>query len=185
MKPLIRDRSGHITQWQSSNDALTRLLAHQRHRLGVAVAMAENIRDGIESLFPSMAALCLQTCRFCPEPCCITNTVWIDFRDLLLLHLIDDPVPARQVATGPGEACPFLNHSGCRLPWRVRPWMCVKYICPAQRAILKKDGRPDSAALYGDIDRIENQRLQMEAEVLHRIRPKSRTWPSSSSAWLR
>lgn len=169
-------------QWQESNCALTRLLAIHRRDLGRAVATAMEIRRGIDELTPLMAALCSRTCRFCPEPCCIGNTVWIDFRDLLLLHLLDEPIPPRQATSGPGEACPFLTHHGCRLPPRIRPWMCIQYICPAQRAVLNRKGRPSMAALRGKIKRIERKRLRMEAEVIRRIKPRRRTSPSSSSA---
>ena len=170
-------------QWVESNCALAGLLNDHQRLLKKARAVAVDIRQQMDGLLPVMAALCRRTCRFCPEPCCITNTVWIDFRDLLLIHLLDDPVPARQAATGRGEACPFLRHHGCRLPWRIRPWMCVKYICPAQQTILNKKGRPDSAALYENIDGIENKRIRLEVEVISRIKRKRRTAPSSSSAY--
>lgn len=159
-------------QWRESNCALKRLLNTHRSVLNKAAVMADGIRCEISRLAASMEALRRRTCRFCPEPCCIANTVWIDFRDLLMLHLLDEPIPAQQAATEPGEACPFLDGHGCRLPWRMRPWMCLKYICPTQLTILKKDGRPDPAALYGNIDKIANQRLEMETEVLARIRLK-------------
>ena len=163
---------------------MKRLLTIHRPVLGKAAAMADGIRYEIERLAPLMLGLGRRTCRFCPEPCCVVNTVWIDFRDLLMLHLLDEPLPARQAATEPREACPFLGPRGCRLPWRMRPWMCLKYICPSQLAILKKEGRPDPAALHGSIDKIEKQRHWMETEVLDRIKRRRRTGPSSSSARL-
>jgi len=170
-------------QWRESNCALKRLLHFHRPVLGKATVLAGEIRNEIKRLSTFMEALRRRTCRFCPTPCCIANTVWIDFRDLLMLHLLDEPLPAQQAITQPGEACPFLGGHGCRLPWVLRPWMCLKYICPNQLAILTKEKRPDPAALNGSIDRIENQRLRMETEVLGRIKRKRRTWPSSSSAW--
>jgi hypothetical protein len=130
-----------------------------------------------------MEALRQRTCRFCPEPCCITNTVWFDFRDLLILHLLDAPLPLRQAATGPGENCPFLFPHGCRLPWQIRPWMCIKYLCPTQRAAMKHKGRPFQATLYDDIEHIDTQRIRLESQVVRRIRRKRQTSPSSSSAW--
>jgi len=166
--------SARSRQWQQSNCALKRLLNRHRPLLEKAVATAGTIRHGIDELIHSMEALRRRTCRFCPEPCCITNTVWFDFRDLLALHLLDEFLPARQAATESGEPCPFLDPHGCRLPWRMRPWMCLKYICPAQRALMKKDGRPDPTALADRIGRIEGQRFRMEAEVLDRIRIRRR-----------
>jgi hypothetical protein len=185
MMPTFWQIPGGMPQsrsWTASNCALARLLARHRRRLTKAVSMAVAIRQCIDELLPSMRALRRRTCRFCPEPCCITNTVWFDFRDLLVLHLLNAPLPARQAATDPGENCPFLGCSGCQLPWHIRPWMCVKYLCPTQRKILKRKGRPAPAALYGRIEKIETSRSRMESEVLHRIRPKRRTSPSSASA---
>jgi hypothetical protein len=169
-------------QWQKSNCALARLLAIHHRALGSAIALAVEIRRGIDELTPLMAALCIQTCRFCPEPCCIGNTVWIDFRDLLFLHLLDEPIPACQATSNPNHACPFLSHYGCRLPPRIRPWVCIKYICPTQRAILRRVGRPTAAALLGKIKQIEKKRIVMEAEVVRRIKRRIRTLPSSSLA---
>ena len=169
-------------QWQASNCALASLLAIHRRDLGRAIAVAVEIRRGIDELTPLMAALCNRTCRFCPEPCCISNTVWIDFRDLLFLHLIEEPIPPCQAASDPNDACPFLSHHGCRLPPRTRPWMCTQYICPAQRAILKRKGRPTAAALLGKIKRIGKKRILMETEVVRRIKRRSRTSPSSYPA---
>jgi hypothetical protein len=169
-------------QWQQSNCALARLLAIHRHALGKAMMAAIEIRRGIDELTPLMAALCQRTCRFCPEPCCIGNTVWIDFRDLLFLHLLDEPIPPCQAASDPKEACPFLSHNGCRLPPRIRPWMCIRYICPTQWAVVNRAGRPAAAALLAKIEGIDNQRGRMEAEVIRRIKRRRRTSPSSSPA---
>ena len=169
--------------WRVSNCALSRLLAAHRRHLAPAVASARRIRRALAPLIAAMASLNRQTCRFCPEPCCIANTVWFDFRDLLCFHLLEYRLPAQQAATEPGEACPFLGGRGCRLPWHRRPWMCVKYICPTQLAGLNRAGRPDPAALDGRIAAIENQRVQVETDVLVGIKPKNRTTPSSALAW--
>jgi hypothetical protein len=169
-------------QWQASNCALSRLLAIHRRALGRAIAVAVEIRRGIDELTPLMAALCSRTCRFCPEPCCIGNTVWIDFRDLLFLHLLEEPIPPCQATSDSKEACPFLSHHGCRLPQRIRPWMCIQYVCPTQLAVLTRKGRPTAAALLGKVKRIEKKRIMMETEVVCRIKRKRRTSPSFSSA---
>jgi hypothetical protein len=169
-------------QWQESNCALSRLLGIHRRALGKAIAVAVEIRRGIDELTPLMEELCGRTCRFCPEPCCISNTVWIDFRDLLFLHLLEEPIPPCQATSDSKDACPYLNHHGCRLPQRIRPWMCTQYICPTQRAVLKKKGRLCVAALIGKIERIETNRIEMEAEAVRRIKRRIRTSPSFSSA---
>ncbi|WP_155317121.1 hypothetical protein [Desulfosarcina alkanivorans] len=172
-------------KWHASNCALARLLNGHRRELQHAVAMAADIRRGIDRLASSMTALCRRTCRFCPEPCCITNTVWIDFRDLLYLHLLDEPIPPCQAASDPGEACPFLSHRGCLLPLRIRPWMCIRYLCPTQRAVLHSKGRPATAVLLDQIERIDNNRLRLETEVIRCIRRWRQPSPSSSPACSR
>jgi len=169
-------------QWQESNCALARLLAIHRQALGRAIALAVKIRREINELTPLMAALCIRTCRFCPAPCCIGNTVWIDFRDLLFLHLLEEPIPPCQAVSDPSEACPFLSHHGCRLPPRIRPWMCIQYLCPTQRAVLERKGQPTTADLLDKIERIEKQRTSLEGEVVRRIKRRRKTSPSSSLA---
>jgi hypothetical protein len=166
-----------INRWQESNCALARLLAKHRRHIGRAAAMAGEIRRAIDALAPWMAALCSRTCLFCPEPCCISNTVWFDFRDLLYLHLLEEAVPARQALTDSLDACPFLSPRGCRLPWRIRPWMCIQYLCPAQRAVIEKAGQPVSRALFQKIKRTGLNRLRMEAEVVRCIKgpPRNQT----------
>jgi hypothetical protein len=157
-------------RWQESNCALSRLLTKHRRNLGRALAVAGEIRRAIDALAPWMAALGTRTCRFCPEPCCINNTVWIDFRDLLYLHLLEETIPACQAVSDPLDACPFLSPRGCRLPWRIRPWMCIQYLCPAQRAVLEKAGQPVSRALFEKIGRAGIYRIRLEAEVVHGIK---------------
>jgi hypothetical protein len=158
------------SRWQVSNCTLARLLAKHRRDLGRAVAVAGEIRRAIDVLAPWMAALCSRTCRFCPEPCCVNNTVWIDFRDLLYLHLLGEAVPACQALSDPPDPCPFLTPRGCRLPWRIRPWMCIQYLCPAQRAVLEKAGPPVSRALFQKLRRTGLNRLRMETEVVRCIK---------------
>ncbi len=176
------DLDAATAPWRSTNLALARLLNHHRQKLHKAVQLAGDIGDGIDALTPLMTALCRRTCRFCPDPCCITHTVWFDFQDLLLLHLLKKPIPVRQAATEAGQACPYLAHHGCRLPPSLRPWMCIQYVCSTQTALLKHAGRPTEAALRDPIRKTERQRLAMETEVIRQIKRKRRTWPSSFSA---
>lgn len=162
--------SGDARTWRDSNCALARLLAMHRRVLKAPIATAEAIGRGIDELTPLMLALCRRTCRFCPEPCCITNTVWFDFQDLLFFHLTGGPIPARQAASGLKEACPLLGHHGCRQPPRIRPWMCIQYLCPAQRAIIEKQGPCVLGGLMEKIETIKRQRAMMETDVVRCIR---------------
>jgi hypothetical protein len=186
-RPALRTDSGKIDetmQWRETNCALSRLLATHRRILQKAAALAVEIGSGIDDLTPAMADLCHRTCRHCPEPCCITHTVFFDFRDLLFFHLLEGPIPDRQAATDSREPCPFLGCQGCRLPSRIRPWMCIQYLCPAQRGVLDKRGRKAVAVLQAKIDRIGSRRIRMEAEVVRRIKQRSRLQAVNRNAIL-
>jgi hypothetical protein len=163
--PAERDRV-----WQSSNAALTRLLAFHRASLGAAVDTARTIGRILDTLRCQMDALCCRTCRFCPDPCCILNTVWFDFKDLLLFHLSGTPISPFQAATELNEPCPFLGGHGCRLKFCVRPWVCIRYICPAQRAVIRKQGPGSQRDLLENLETVADLRDQMESEVIRQIR---------------
>jgi hypothetical protein len=156
--------------WQSSNAALARLLAFHRASLGAAVDTARRIGLILDTLRCRMDALCRRTCRFCPDPCCILNTVWFDFKDLLLFHLSGTPIPPFQAATALDEPCPFLGCHGCRLEFWVRPWMCMHYICPAQRAVIRKQEPSSQRDLRENLDTVADLRDQMESEVIRHIK---------------
>ena len=156
--------------WRESNGALARLLDSHRAGLVRAVVVAERIGRGIDALMPRLHALCRRTCRFCPDPCCILNTVWFDFRDLLFLHLLRIPIPPFQAASDSHTPCPYLTGCGCVLPPRSRPFMCLRYLCPAQRSILRKEGDRSRYALLERIEAIDLRRQQMEADVVRCIR---------------
>ena len=176
--PVSAASPGDLCTWRESNCALARLLARHRHVLKGAISTAEAIGRGIDELTPLMVALCRQTCRFCPEPCCITNTVWFDFQDLLFLHLTGAPIPDCQAVSAPKEACPFLGYYGCRQLPRLRPWMCIQYLCPAQRIILERQQRTVRIGLLDKIETIKRQRFLMETNITrcikssHRIKTK-------------
>lgn len=156
--------------WQASNCALARMVVRYRPFLGAALARARAIGRGIDALQLPMLHLCRRTCRFCPEPCCITNTVWFDFRDLLFFHLQGIDIPSRQAATECGEACPFLGDHGCRLDFCSRPWVCIRYLCPAQRTLIRRQGLSSERELTGNIETIDDLRDQMESEVVRKIK---------------
>jgi len=165
-------RSGHQLDqhWKKTNCALARLLICHHRELKAAIAIAVNIGRGIDGLSEQMAMLCRRTCRFCPEPCCITNTVWFDFRDLLLFHLLELHIPVCQAVSDVNDSCPFLSHGGCRLPPQNRPWMCIQYLCPAQLTILEGQRFSAATTIREEIEMIERQRAKMEAEVVCRIK---------------
>jgi len=125
--------------WQEANAAVEHQM--QRHRRAMADARhaAGEIRDRFTSIFPIMDRLCRSTCPVCLDICCRHACVWIDFKDLLFLHLAAIPVPDRQLIDHRGERCRYGTPDGCRLDRLQRPYVCTWYLCPAQSAQLKKE----------------------------------------------
>jgi len=172
LPPSWTSRPGYPVdrQWEKTNCALDRLLTCHHRELKAATRIAVEIGRGIDGLAEPMAILCRRTCRFCPEPCCIANTVWFDFRDLLLFHLLELHIPACQAVSDINEACPFLSYRGCRLPTLNRPWMCIQYLCPPQLTILKGQRFSAAITMRQKIKMIERQRAKLEAVVVDKIK---------------
>ncbi|MCP4689126.1 MAG: hypothetical protein GY859_13815, partial [Desulfobacterales bacterium] len=125
------------------------------------------------SLFPVLDALCGLTCPWCPTPCCIFNKVWIDFNDLLFMHLAGQPIPPLQLTREAGEACCYLTHRGCLLPRPSRPWACTLYVCGTQHRALRKSRRFRDEELKNAIQSIKSARLDMEAALVRAVSQKN------------
>jgi hypothetical protein len=53
------------------------------------------------------------------------------------------PYPAGRL-----QGCPFLGEAGCALPWRVRPYACLHYVCGhLKRVMSPQEAREVEAAL--------------------------------------
>ncbi len=163
-----------LSAWMESNRALARLITRHRPMLGRAFETAEDILRRMRSLFPTLDELRALTCPWCPTPCCIVNKVWLDFNDLLFMHLTQQPIPPMQLAGGPGETCRYLAHRGCLLPRLSRPWACTLYLCATQRRALAKTGRFREDELDRSIQFIKTTRLNMEAALARAITQKNR-----------
>ena len=149
-------------QWQSTNRAMGRLIRLHRKGLDRTKSMAERILRKLESIFPIMEELCRVTCPRCPDPCCIVNKVWIDFQDLILLHLTGQKIPPGQLNTAQYENCRYLKPGGCMLPRNLRPWGCNQYVCSTQIKNLQRSNRLRLNRLDTDIRSIRIERLDME-----------------------
>lgn len=153
----VRDDPG---RWEETNRAVRRLIRLHAARLEPVVGIAERIRRGMEFLFPIMDDLCRPTCPACLKPCCVVTRVWLDFRDLLFLHLLETIIPPAQLTWERTGKCCYLARGGCMLPRLIRPWACTLYLCPAHLAALRKEG-----VHLGDvIEEIREDRMKMEAE---------------------
>lgn len=87
-----------------------------------------------------------ELCPPCPEPCCIKPTKVSEF-DVLLANACGCRLPsanesaARMIDAGiemlrgnvterSTEKCDYLNPDSCAFPGDLRPFECVRYICP-------------------------------------------------------
>ena len=99
-----------------------------------------------------------ELCPACPKPCCRKPTKVRDF-DVLLANACgcslpmpktEEPVEAGiRALTGQvpeeiePEPCDYLGPAGCVFPEDLRPFECVRYVCPfLKRALSPSDLRP-------------------------------------------
>jgi hypothetical protein len=125
--------------WQEIQKWLRETIAAYGADLGEALALAERIAHRYAlagDLFDELAAT---TCNVCRRPCCRNAKVWLDSKDLLLIHLVGQAPPAGQLRPDWRSPCRHLTSRGCALPRAVRPWVCTWYICPDQRRALQRD----------------------------------------------
>ena len=161
---------GAPTEWCESNLAIGHVVNLHHSKLKNAIGLAADIRERLERIFPLLDQFCSVTCRLCPDPCCIVATVWIDFRDLLFLHLSELPIPPAQLIQNLHQACRYLGYRGCRLPRLLRPWACTTYLCGAQWRNLRRQTETVQKNFDRDVANIKAQRLEMEAEFIRIIK---------------
>ena len=145
------------------------LVSRLDHELVHARFLAQQIRQRLIFFFLLIDELCAATCRYCPEPCCLSAKVWIDFQDLLFLHLSGQQIPATQLIENTEGDCCYLGYKGCVLPRIIRPWICTRYLCPPQMTNLRKN----PARLKNNFDNVVNKiktcRGEMENEFIRVI----------------
>jgi len=125
-----------VGQWSAVNEALAFFTKSHGQRLGSVFRLAAATDAALRALHDMTAALALSSCRFCPAPCCDGAAPWYDLADLLMIHFGGIAIPPGQPIARYGDGCRFLGPAGCRLPRPQRPWICVWYTCPVQRAAL-------------------------------------------------
>jgi hypothetical protein len=164
----LKNSVGNAPPWNSPNDwqEINRCLsdAIRRHPTKSLRPrkLAQRIHKDLMRLGTLMADLCARTCLHCPDPCCLSAQVWLDFKDLLFLHLADGPIPDRQPIHRYKDVCRYWSAKGCRLPRISRPWICTWYRCPTQTARIRR--RPKAAVYALDlmIRRIQTDRRTLE-----------------------
>ena len=155
--------------WQEANRSIDIHIHRYRAKLRPAVAIAREVRCRLSSNFPLLNDLCMATCRYCPEPCCLTASPWYDFRDLLFLHLNCLEIPRSQPIQDDTDTCRYLGPRGCGLSRTTRPWICTWYLCPTQVANLKKRNRRQWEPINQTVSEIKRGRRQLEVEFIRII----------------
>ncbi len=146
--------------WRAANAAVARLV---RRPSGPLMRLAHQLDAALAGAYPRLDALCRITCPHCPDPCCLSATIWLDFRDLLRLHLTARPIPPAQPRSRPGETGRYAGPAGCRLPRPQRPFICTWYLCPAQTAALRRTG--EASTFTHRLERAKSLRKDLESRL--------------------
>ncbi|MBU2487966.1 MAG: hypothetical protein KKA60_01110 [Proteobacteria bacterium] len=149
---------GDPWSWREANRSLAYLAALRSEDLDRAFSLAARVRRNVELMGPMLDRLCAATCPWCPEPCCLSAVVWLDFTDLLFLHLANITPPPAQLRDRTPDPCRYLSPHGCLLPRLARPWVCTWYLCPTQKRRLSQWPTLEKEALLSAQDRITRSR---------------------------
>jgi hypothetical protein len=152
--------------WQIVNRNLDYLIHRHHDALKHAVMLARVMEGSLKSIFILLDDLCSVTCPWCPTPCCLSAEVWIDFKDLVFLHLAGHPIPDRQLRSHLKKVCRCWRPKGCVLPRISRPWICTWYLCPTQKANLLRKSCDIRDKFSRQIQMVKDCRRKMEAEFI-------------------
>ena len=157
---------GSKVKWQIVNRDLDYLIYRHYDALKDAVMLARDLQVRMVSIFSLLDDLCWVTCPWCPDPCCLAARVWIDFKDLLFLHLAGHPVPPEQLLSDFKESCRYWSPRGCMLPRISRPWVCTWHLCPTQKVNLRRKAPSVQEKMRHAVQRITAGRKAMETEFI-------------------
>jgi hypothetical protein len=155
--------------WQAANQAIDYHCRLYPADLELSKILAQRIELCLNSVFKILDDLCKDSCPWCPEPCCLSASVWFDFKDLLFLHFNQKPIPPCQPKWDLKSPCCYLGSRGCRLPRIARPWICTWYLCPTQTAKLRKDYPAKRELLKQAFARIKADRILLEREFIQMV----------------
>ena len=154
--------------WQEANTCLATTMRQNHSLLAKSHRQAQRVQRSLELIFPLMDRLCRTTCPDCPDVCCRRAWVWVDFKDLLFLHLAGIPVPAQQLLDRQTNHCRCESPDGCRLARIQRPFVCTWYLCPAQTQCLRKE--PAEMKMVSEsLQQIKRLRREMEASFIRSV----------------
>ena len=155
-----------IAAWKEANHSLNFLIQRNLSELDRAMTSAQKVQTRLASIFLILDDLCKATCPWCPDPCCLTAKVWIDFIDLLFLHLGGHQIPPEQLLPNLKKVCRYWSLKGCILSRMTRPWVCTWYLCPTQKANLRQKNRHTQDKFIRLIEAVKAGRKEMEAEFV-------------------
>ena len=150
------------TLWNDAREAFRYSLSQAPDRMAAARQVADRLAHQLDLLADRFDQLAANTCKDCPDPCCGHAKVWLDFQDLLFIHLHHEILPQHQLRRNLDEPCRFLGLRGCALPRLSRPWICTWYICPTQRQALERDVPGGMAQTVAALVRVKSLREEME-----------------------
>lgn len=173
--PTVSPPWSMTLRWEEANQSLERLLRLHRSKLALAGVFARDVQAQLESIFPVLDDLCASTCPWCPDPCCLSAKVWIDFKDLLFFHLRGHKIPPGQLLANVKQICRYASLKGCTLARVTRPWVCSWYLCPTQKAVLRNKPRSVQGKFYQTVQAIKSGRENMETAFIRVV-----SWPGES-----
>ena len=104
------------TLWNEARETLQFNLSQALDRMAVARQIADRLAHQLDLLADRFDQLAATTCDNCPDPCCAHAKVWLNFQDLLFIHLHKEILPPHQLRRNFDELCRFLGLRGCTLP---------------------------------------------------------------------
>jgi len=117
----------------------------------------------IQAIDPLMADYCRKTCPTCPDVCCNGRNVFFNRTDLIYLAAIGETAVPGQTRSQEGMPCRYLGREGCRLSRRVRPYVCVWFLCEPQMELLQGEPPRFQRNFLGVLQEIRHARLLLEA----------------------
>ncbi len=158
-----------LDQWHEANWSVDYLIKLHGPQLNPLATVVHDIKATLDLIFPMLDDLCAYTCPWCPDPCCLTATVWFDLSDLLFMHLTGQEVPPSQPQQDLKISCRYIGPRGCTLPRIGRPWICSWYLCDSQLNKLRKKD-PISQDTFGKaIQDIKAKRKEMEEAFISMV----------------
>ena len=155
------------TSWRAANQAVVYHLKRYPMELQQLETRAQALKSCLNAVFYILDNLCAHSCPWCPEPCCLSASVWFDLKDLLFLQF--NQLPPSQPKSNLSMPCCYLSPKGCRLPRLARPWICTWYLCPTQTAKLGNGDCGKRKSLNQAFDKIKSGRNRLESEYIRII----------------